>query len=1635
MANTIVTPLRRTLIGAAALLAVTASAATAMPSQYPGLDGRQAQGLQLEVGNFDADEETEVVMENRWLRVVFEPDHGGAVSSFYLKDEQLELAKRAVRSAPGGWFRHFAPKTPSLKDWYYNPFTVKVVSNTPELAVLELSAKGRTGAYTGITFTKRFTMTADSARLRVDHVIANDATSVEPLAFKFTVNNCVGVPEHKGGFFWAGERGVYRQPIATGNNTWDKDPGGAFCGYVSNQHDGVAFLTDYRLLEQFYCFTKNGTLPRGVLEWYTTQFPVPADGKVEITDYVLPFSGIAEPDGVTPEVVAAIDTTAVTRANETAAVTIRIASAVNASRRAAVTVRRLYDGKPAIVLEQDLDLATRETITLNAAVSVREPGTHEVTLTLYDGKRAVGHASAPMVVEREHVPYIATPPAEPAETDAIPELPKDFNFTSRDVVTPHVPWAARYAGGTTSLFTLHDGYAQREAVELAQRFDMDPATSFLTPGLSSPAYALGGFEKQITTEDLVAQLELAYAQHEKADVIVLSGPVWQWLTPWMQNNLIDRVKRGTGLVWIAPPTLDGEIASALPVVFNPKKNPVQGVTAQAESHFITRGIPWPLIDGFMSTVSEARDGAQVLATVTRGDETYPLVVTGRYGEGRVVALNTLTKYAGASAGHNLTPVRSRGEDPPHHNHEYELSLLARAAIWAGRREADTSLDAAVKDGELRVRIDSLQAADAELEVTFRDRFSNVIERATRSLTLTQGATRATIAMPVLPNGINAAECILRNDGITLDWHVAAVAKAHAAAIESFAADKAVYEKGSPVTLTAATTGGARVRIIIRDAHDRTIIRRTAPVTDRAATFQLDIPRPSTLRLTAVAQLLDDDGGIVAVDRAYIDYRHIPQPDDLMISFGWPGVTQYGLPPYLMKPMYDALKRAGMTGWFHKPGSNCPEELDAARAADLPIQLTSGPLHPGEHVIPNHLRKQYEETGDVTHLRRRPLVGEAFEKQLREKTEQLASLQSVQWGTFDFYNGDESMYQPHDLDLSFDDVSLAHFRDWLKEKYNTLDALNAEWRTDFTAWDSVTPMTRAQVADHPSWAPWLDHRMFNDEIFARAYRLAKMHINELMPGMRSGASGTANTEKAHGWNWWLMRDAFDSLQPYGGDQTYQQRAFMVDVPQTRWLGYGERDVDQYIWKIWRYLSYGSMRGFNVFSGRNHANPDLTLPPTADALRAALDTVTRGQARAFFAARPELDTVAYHYSPRSIWTTIPFGVKGAMQDNSNGMTYLLLDANVQYDYVADEQVEEGILDEGRHKLLFLRAAAALSDNEADAIRRFVRAGGVVVADLLPGVLNEHGSPRQTAALDDVFGIRQQGKPVLGKGELTAEGEAHGIAIGALHTEIHAAAPMTTTTATALGRWEIASEQGPALTVNRFGDGLAVCFGANLLTRYPHRRMQRHTEPGRAALSPYLMLRDTLLDAAGARPTVRVVDVNGKVAPLHVFRLRGRDVTFVSLIADGSHRQTQDVTVQLPRPAHVFNLKTGQRIGSDKIDAIDLTIDQYDTYVFVLLDAMPGRLTVSAPPAVKRGASGAIDITIDAAAGAPRDHTLRIETRGPDGTVFEPLTRNVTAVAGETRLWIDAALDEPLGAYTVNVRDVLTGRQVQAQFAISE
>ena len=73
-------------------------------------------------------------------------------------------------------------------------------------------------------------------------------------------------------------------------------------------------------------------------------------------------------------------------------------------------------------------------------------------------------------------------------------------------------------------------------------------------------------------------------------------------------------------------------------------------------------------------------------------------------------------------------------------------------------------------------------------------------------------------------------------------------------------------------------------------------------------------------------------------------------------------------------------------------------------------------------------------------------------------------------------------------------TLARFREWLREKYDSLEALNATWQINYGEWEEVEPPRREEPL-----APFIDWRYFMDDVYmARAWASRPRHCAIMIP---------------------------------------------------------------------------------------------------------------------------------------------------------------------------------------------------------------------------------------------------------------------------------------------------------------------------------------------------------------------------------------------------------------------------------------------------------------------------------------------------------------------------------------------------------
>ena len=496
-------------------------------------------------------------------------------------------------------------------------------------------------------------------------------------------------------------------------------------------------------------------------------------------------------------------------------------------------------------------------------------------------------------------------------------------------------------------------------------------------------------------------------------------------------------------------------------------------------------------------------------------------------------------------------------------------------------------------------------------------------------------------------------------------------------------------------------------------------------------------------------------------------------------FMWIMNTLYKHPDRAVKQAYQRFRDMGCTGGMVYAGQfqNYREDhaLDRHLADDFPFYVEN--LCPAMYTHWGHGRKvffkQYKQFGttrDRSVFTKEPCLNDpaVLEEQralVRSSASELAHGRHMArlWdirdepsiGAFILAN-----------DTCFCDHTMEQMRAWLKDEvYGSLDALNAEWGTRFRSWKQVAPLTTEETierrrAGNYNFAPWCDHRTFMDKTFADFYAEMAADVKEFVPDALCGLEGTQCPCAFGGYDFSRFVPLMDWIEPYAfGASMEAVRSFkkgMIPIYHTAGLG---RHVTGL-----RNMYFDAALDANGHCGSiiwmSEACLDMTgkTPRLSDRgkdMAGVMQFLRNGFTSLITRATELTDGVAVHYSQASIQACVPLQLPdrrrswGAFRQENTSLDCktrtawleLLYDLGARPSMVSSAEVEAGELLKRRIKLFVLPWSLCLSAKEVKALKAFVKAGGVVVADSMPGRFDGRGKAHEGAApADRLFGVKR-------------------------------------------------------------------------------------------------------------------------------------------------------------------------------------------------------------------------------------------------------------------------------------------------------
>jgi hypothetical protein len=1160
------------------------------------------------------------------------------------------------------------------------------------------------------------------------------------------------------------------------------------------------------------------------------------------------------------------------------------------------------------------------------------------------------------------------------------EVELDNSLQTR-LVTPHQEWAAHYAGGPIrALFFIYsgnydgtwadEGTRLREVVELGQRFELQ-ADAVYYGGAGDKWDFHGNALGAERAERLLGQPYALY---------VIGGFPFDKLPLKMQYDILSQVAKGAGLLCCGPGNeyLTEKRQAALPA-------------ALAEA---------------LPTV----DGKSIAAWAT----------AYRLGQGRGV---WLAYPSGA-----LMPTKPFSYRALHEV-DYWLLLVGRAAQWAAGLHSDMQLTAVLgrepvhvpaAGGEIGTVVVSSESATPQAGT-----LALQVRRAEDGLTITlpevhvAPAAGAPVSVPVTVPRLRAGEYYL-NAVVSSARGSEACGAGNLVVESAYGVDTVsvagtYVERGDTlrgrVTLRGTPPADSVLRLRWRDSFGRVLWQQDSPVeagrVDYPVAYTPDAFATILMRVEAVLLAGTDE-----IEMKQASFT-VPKRRQGQMNFTMWDTPQEPLGYYVWQQLKEAGFNISLIGSFDDRPT--PEVLKACDVSIAPYST--------------RILDPKDEKGFMLPVcwNDEPAVTDYVQKIVTNQKHHREA------GVFVYSLGDEGVTRG----CCVSPACIAAYRRWLQGQYGTIAQLNDSWGTTYGSFDAVDLLDHndsmegaAQRTNFPRWYDRQAFARYNLAQFSGRFGKAYLGIDPLAKTGFEGTGGFGDDYDAI-----CGANHFYGPYPSLGDDILRS-VYPRDRVRSNWMGYAKtgdalsdaawRMVMKNMDSIW----YWMWSGIGAYWG--YVRPTFDYwDATADVTR-EMKPVREGLGDLLLRATPTDSGIAIFYSlPSALAASLEnSGSFTEAEKDHQAFTQLTYDLGLDLRYLTDQTLQAGALAQGGFKVLWLPLTQALSAAQAQVIRQFVQDGGTVLADVRPGLYNEHCKPLSAGLLDDVFGVRRAGRGAAVAGPAAVQVELGGTV---LHLDL-AGAKLDPETQAAGAQALAQAGTTPVVLVNRLGKGQAILL--NFAMNLP--RLD-----GPEADQARRLLR-ALYQVAGVKGVVDIAAPDGGALPLSESRVwRNGDALVFGLwqqMRNAWFAPTSDTTAGAPVPArirlaaplHVYDLRAGKYLG--KIRHIDTELRWGRANFFA---ALPYRI---GPPRVQLGTARpqpgqplTVSLAVAVPAAATAQQVVYVEVIDPAGNRPFWGRQPVLLPGGKGSITLLPAFNDQPGRWTVRATELFSGRSAEASWRL--
>jgi hypothetical protein len=416
-------------------------------------------------------------------------------------------------------------------------------------------------------------------------------------------------------------------------------------------------------------------------------------------------------------------------------------------------------------------------------------------------------------------------------------------------------------------------------------------------------------------------------------------------------------------------------------------------------------------------------------------------------------------------------------------------------------------------------------------------------------------------------------------------------------------------------------------------------------------------------------------------------------------------------------------------------------------------------------------------------------------------------------------------------------------------------------------------------------------------------------------------------------------------------------------------------------------YSGLGGASGIPGLRGCSPDLLPQPQLKRTGAEIVEIKAGLGKLLITAERVISPIGVYYANPCLHASTIRARETTWEQSLQDFHHALRDSGFDYCFLTPPGVLAG--EAKKYKAIILPYSQAISPKEAALLKTFVQDGGLLLADFVPGIMDEHGKMLEKSSLSDLFGEFKR------------------------------------------------------LQVNAVGKGKAVCL-ADYVRGYA---TQRAKGLSRGACDGLVRL---LGELAGIQPYATVKDEQGNTRQdVEISRFKNGDAEFLACLrlfagkssegtagAEGqsaagiSGNSSSAVSLDLLSSRRVYEIRSHSDLGEQKAVQTEFAPGQAKVYA-LLPAAVDGLQVATAKKEYAPGETVSVRGAILPAALEKCGMVARFSVEH-EGNRLDHYTATI-AYKGKFDGAIPLALNDLPGKYTVTVADVVSGKTASAEFVV--